>query len=233
MERRSSGPRRPDAGVVAREGQSRGSKDSSFHVGSATADASQEQGTPFAQPASTGGRSTAVGRSGARRDTLGRPSMSWRRNSPLSGAAVGKLRADSRRRTSSQTEETERGRVDKGTRRRGEEDPTGYTEEELLLHFQDVRDELELSGHNLTSVLNNPRETFIDSLYEAAFEAEPPLPDMDVVRANVPHGLRDIAPQVGLACVGYSISPSLGLREYHSASEGYWIKVLWNDVAVA
>lgn len=43
--------------------------------------------------------------------------------------------------------------------------------------YQDVRDELEFSGHNLTSVLNNPRETFMDSLYEAAFETEhhPPL----------------------------------------------------------
>lgn len=205
MERRSSAPYRPGAGAVARERQSRRSNDNSFRVGSATAgDASQqeEQGTPLAQPASTTmGRSAAVGRGGggARRDTLGRTSMSWRRSSPLSGAAVGKLRADSRRRTSSQTDEKERERVDKGTRRTGEEeDPAGYTEEELLLHFQDVRDELELSGHNLTSVLNNPRETFIDSLYEAAFEAEPPLPDMDVVRANVPHGLREIAPQVGL-----------------------------------
>ncbi|CBJ32982.1 conserved unknown protein [Ectocarpus siliculosus] len=64
-----------------------------------------------------------------------------------------------------------------------------------MLHFQDVREELELSGHNLTSVLNNPRETFMDSLYEAAFEAEPPLPDLEVVRANVPHGIREITPQ--------------------------------------
>lgn len=70
-------------------------------------------------------------------------------------------------------------------------------EEELaLLHFQDVREELELSGHNLTSVLNNPRETFMDSLYEAAFEAEPPMPDLDVLRAIVPQGLREITPQV-------------------------------------
>lgn len=65
-----------------------------------------------------------------------------------------------------------------------------------MLHFQDVREELELSGHNLTSVLNNPRETFMDSLYEAAFEAEPPLPDLEVVRANVPQGLREVTPQV-------------------------------------
>lgn len=71
-----------------------------------------------------------------------------------------------------------------------------YDEEEVLLHFQDVREELELSGHNLTSVLNNPRETFMDSLYEAAFEAELPLPDLDVLRANVPDGLREVAPQV-------------------------------------
>lgn len=44
-------------------------------------------------------------------------------------------------------------------------------------NYEDVREELELSGHNLTSVLNNPRETFMDSLYEAAFETEqhPPL----------------------------------------------------------
>lgn len=65
-----------------------------------------------------------------------------------------------------------------------------------MLHFQDVREELELSGHNLTSVLNNPRETFMDSLYEAAFEAEPPLPDLEVVRANVPQGMRQVTPQV-------------------------------------
>lgn len=116
-------------------------------------------------------------------------------------------------------------------RRRGEEDPTGYTEEELSLHFQDVRDELELSGHNLTSVLNNPRETFIDSLYEAAFEAEPPLPDMDVVRANVPQGLRDIAPQVGLACVGYSIAAvSSGLRGYHESFRGLLHQSLYGTV---
>lgn len=75
-------------------------------------------------------------------------------------------------------------------------------EDELVtLHFQDVREELELSGHNLTSVLNNPRETFMDSLYEAAFEAEPPLPDLEVVRANVPHGMREVTPQVcGVVC---------------------------------
>lgn len=76
----------------------------------------------------------------------------------------------------------------------GQRDP--IEEEEALLHFQDVREELELSGHNLTSVLNNPRETFMDSLYEAAFEAEPPLPDLEVLRANAPQGLREITPQV-------------------------------------
>lgn len=80
--------------------------------------------------------------------------------------------------------------------------------EEMLLHYQDVREELELSGHNLTSVMNNPRETFMDSLYEAAFEAEPPLPDLEVLRANAPHGLREITQQVGHAihafckCIG-------------------------------
>lgn len=73
---------------------------------------------------------------------------------------------------------------------------SGDEGELAMLHFQDVREELELSGHNLTSVLNNPRETFMDSLYEAAFEAEPPLPDLEVVRANVPHGIREITPQV-------------------------------------
>ncbi|CAB1117563.1 unnamed protein product [Ectocarpus sp. CCAP 1310/34] len=72
---------------------------------------------------------------------------------------------------------------------------SGDERELAMLHFQDVREELELSGHNLTSVLNNPRETFMDSLYEAAFEAEPPLPDLEVVRANVPHGIREITPQ--------------------------------------
>ena len=72
----------------------------------------------------------------------------------------------------------------------------GGEDELVMLHFQDVREELELSGHNLTSVLNNPRETFMDSLYEAAFEAEPPLPDLEVVRANVPHGMQEITPQV-------------------------------------
>lgn len=73
----------------------------------------------------------------------------------------------------------------------------GGGEELVLLHFQDVREELELSGHNLTSVLNNPRETFMDSLYDAAFDAEPPLPDLEVVRANVPQGIREVTPQVG------------------------------------
>lgn len=71
-----------------------------------------------------------------------------------------------------------------------------------MLHFQDVREELELSGHNLTSVLNNPRETFMDSLYEAAFEAEPPLPDLEVVRGNVPQGIREITPQVCTRLLG-------------------------------
>jgi len=73
----------------------------------------------------------------------------------------------------------------------------GGGEELVMLHFQDVREELELSGHNLTSVLNNPRETFMDSLYDAAFDAEPPLPDLEVVRANVPQGIREVTPQVG------------------------------------
>lgn len=74
-------------------------------------------------------------------------------------------------------------------------DPTD--DEEVLLHYQDVREELELSGHNLTSVLNNPRETFMDSLYEAAFEAEAPLPDLDVMRANLPKELREVTREVG------------------------------------
>lgn len=77
--------------------------------------------------------------------------------------------------------------------------------EEMLMHYQDVREELEVSGHNLTSVLNNPRETFMDSLYEAAFEAEPPAPDLEIVRANAPQGLRDVTPQVRNApSTGYS-----------------------------
>lgn len=72
---------------------------------------------------------------------------------------------------------------------------TAWDPEALAISYQDVREELELSGHNLTSVLNNPRETFMDSLYEAAFEtafeAEPPLE-----MAGVPHGLREVTLQV-------------------------------------
>jgi hypothetical protein len=33
--------------------------------------------------------------------------------------------------------------------------------------YADVQDELDQIGHNLTSVLNNPRETVFDMLYEA------------------------------------------------------------------
>lgn len=147
--------------------------------------------------AASGGAS--VGMPGVRRP------MSWRRGSLPTGAS----RADPRRRASSLADEMEALR-----RKTAHGAPTGGTwgtpqgdriaeaeEEELtLLHFQDVREELELSGHNLTSVLNNPRETFMDSLYEAAFEAELPLPDLEVVRANVPHGLREVTPQVKYAC---------------------------------
>lgn len=118
---------------------------------------------------------------------------------------TGSARADPRRRASSLADEMEAlrrkaaggGGSSAGGAWEGQQGDRIAEEEELtLLHFQDVREELELSGHNLTSVLNNPRETFMDSLYEAAFEAEPPLPDLEVVRANVPHGLREITPQV-------------------------------------
>lgn len=67
----------------------------------------------------------------------------------------------------------------------------------LANNYQDVREELELSGHNLTSVLNNPRETFMDSLYEAAFETTfetEPHPPLEM--AGVPPSLREVTFQV-------------------------------------
>ncbi|CAN0409062.1 unnamed protein product, partial [Discosporangium mesarthrocarpum] len=60
--------------------------------------------------------------------------------------------------------------------------------------FQDVWEELEFSGHNLTSVLNNPRETFIDSLYEP-FEAEQHYPLTALVES--PPGHVEVTLQVG------------------------------------
>src|SRR4051794_20036490 len=36
-----------------------------------------------------------------------------------------------------------------------------------LEHYRDVQEELDRCGHNLTSVLNNPRETVFDMLYDA------------------------------------------------------------------
>ncbi|CAM9581727.1 unnamed protein product [Choristocarpus tenellus] len=58
--------------------------------------------------------------------------------------------------------------------------------------FHDLWEELEFSGHNLTSVLNNPRETFMDSLYEP-FEAEQHYPLMTVVEP--PLGQREVTLQ--------------------------------------
>lgn len=135
--------------------------------------------------------SSGHNRSGSRR------TMSWRRHSQQLG---GSNRMESRRRSSSSTAmDDEVGNGGGGGARRGR----GSTQEfearvpgtggsgggdlipfgdlddpEVVNHnYEDVREELELSGHNLTSVLNNPRETFMDSLYEAAFETEqhPPL----------------------------------------------------------
>ncbi|CAN0141378.1 unnamed protein product, partial [Scytosiphon promiscuus] len=130
----------------------------------------------------------------------GRRAMSWRerRNSPTAAPSFSSSRAtDLRQRTASMSEEREtlRRKASGSLAASGGERAAGGEEELVMLHFQDVREELELSGHNLTSVLNNPRETFMDSLYEAAFEAEPPLPDLELVRANAPHGMREITPQ--------------------------------------
>ena len=160
-------------------------------------------GPSAAAAASSATSAAATGTAAASMPGFRRP-MSWRRGSLPTGAS----RADPRRRASSLADDMEALR-----RKAAHGAPTGVVggvqrsdriaeaeEEELtLLHFQDVREELELSGHNLTSVLNNPRETFMDSLYEAAFEAELPLPDLEVVRANVPQGLREITPQVKYA----------------------------------
>lgn len=78
--------------------------------------------------------------------------------------------------------------------------------EDVNIGYQDVREELELSGHNLTSVLNNPRETFMDSLYEAAFETEQ-HPPLEVL--VVPQGLREITIQVGRGHVPYKQSTGI------------------------
>ena len=130
-----------------------------------------------------------------------RRAMSWRRNF-FQGS--GASRHDARRRASSLVEDREYQRKTApspggaAAKTGGVYFRLGETtdDEESLLHYQDVREELELGGHNLTSVLNNPRETFMDSLYEAAFEAEPPLPDLDVMRANLPKGLREVTYEV-------------------------------------
>lgn len=117
--------------------------------------------------------------------------MSWRRNSqPVAGVSS----RDPRQRAGSLADEKELRRAAAALGGGGGSRASG--EELVMLHFQDVREELELSGHNLTSVLNNPRETFMDSLYEAAFDGEPPLPDLEAVRANVPQGIREVTPQV-------------------------------------
>lgn len=134
-----------------------------------------------------------------------RRATSWRKNFPYGG---GPSRSDPRRRASSMAEDRDLNKrrtvaalggsgVGTGGSFTRPGDPTD--DEEVLLHYQDVREELELSGHNLTSVLNNPRETFMDSLYEAAFEAEAPLPDLDVMRANLPKELREVTREVGFS----------------------------------
>lgn len=174
---------------------------------------SQEEAEPLVEQELSSGPSAAAAAASSSAATTGgasaampgvRRPMSWRRGSLPTGAS----RADPRRRASSLAEEMEalrrkaaHGSPTGGARGTQQGDRIAEAEEEelTLLHFQDVREELELSGHNLTSVLNNPRETFMDSLYEAAFEAELPLPDLEVVRANVPHGLREITPQVKYA----------------------------------
>eukprot|EP00752_Nemacystus_decipiens_P001861 g1793.t1 len=144
---------------------------------------SSERGSPSA--------AAARGRIDRDREANPRRAMSWRRGSPTAGG----FSKDPRQRTGSMVDDRELLRrkalvlgASSSAARDGED-------ELVMLHFQDVREELELSGHNLTSVLNNPRETFMDSLYEAAFEAEPPLPDLEVVRANVPQGMREVTPQ--------------------------------------
>lgn len=154
---------------------------------------SSEMGSPSA---------TGVGAARARldrdrdREANPRRSMSWRRGSPTAGVVP----KDPRQRTGSMVDDREllrRKALVLGAASSSAAATDAEAEDELvMLHFQDVREELELSGHNLTSVLNNPRETFMDSLYEAAFEAEPPLPDLEVVRANVPQGMREVTPQV-------------------------------------
>ena len=127
------------------------------------------------------------------REANPRRTMSWRRGSPTAGG----ISKDPRQRTGSMVDDRELlRRKALGSAAAAAAAADGGEDELVMLHFQDVREELELSGHNLTSVLNNPRETFMDSLYEAAFEAEPPLPDLEVVRANVPHGMQEITPQV-------------------------------------
>ena len=150
-----------------------------------------ERGSP-----SSGEAAAARARVDSSREANPRRSMSWRRGSPTGGG----IPRDPRQRTGSMVDDREL------LRRKalvlGASGASGGEDELEMLHFQAVREELELSGHNLTSVLNNPRETFMDSLYEAAFEAEPPLPDLDVVRANVPHGmLREVTPQVRVSRV--------------------------------
>lgn len=141
--------------------------------------------------------------------------MSWRRGSPTAGAVP----KDPRQRTGSMVDDRELLRRKAlvlgagGASSAGGADGEGE-DELVMLHFQDVREELELSGHNLTSVLNNPRETFMDSLYEAAFEAEPPLPDLEVVRANVPQGMREVTPQVCARLL--SVLCNLVLRSFFS-----------------
>lgn len=130
------------------------------------------------------------------REANPRRTMSWRRGSPTAGV----VSKDPRQRTGSMVDDRELLRRKALVLGAGSSATAaaadGGEDELVMLHFQDVREELELSGHNLTSVLNNPRETLMDSLYEAAFDAEPPLPDLEVVRANVPHGMREVTPQV-------------------------------------
>ncbi|CAM9660149.1 unnamed protein product [Ectocarpus sp. 6 AP-2014] len=192
MERKPLPPAGADAGPAAPVGPgiAPAAQRSTATAARASADRQEQQ------------RQSSSSSSATRRTMPGR----WRerRGSPtLAGGVATGRSADPRQRTGSAGDDRELRRR-KGLRGAAagglgsaniSAEGSGDEGELAMLHFQDVREELELSGHNLTSVLNNPRETFMDSLYEAAFEAEPPLPDLEVVRVNVPHGIREITPQ--------------------------------------
>lgn len=208
---RTTMERKLPAGASASQGAT--GRERSLRVPSATGAAPHDQTVSVGkgEGSLTSSSSTTTPRGSTRGTSFGR-TMSWRRHSSLAGLAA-KNSMSHRRRASSSVVDDEDGASHDIRRQRA--DTGGFTTAGSsswdaplpppeTMNYEDVRDELEMSGHNLTSVLNNPRETFMDSLYEAAFETtafetEPhPASLLDMANSVLPQGLREITAQVRL-----------------------------------